>query len=238
MTRKQIYILWSIFILSTLAVFIAWRDYEDYYRFTSLYSQGRYNEILDTLSASSPEMLHNLWNTAFWQFLSWPDSVDIEYLQSAVEYYSGSLNIDENKDTRYNYELSKSMLDLLSEQQEWEQEEAWENNPQWEWEQKESEDIDENDENASGQQDEQQESQTDTSPTSNRREDQYRLWEDKDIQEITQQEFEQLQETIEEIKRDQVNNQRFYDKKPQDTGFQSLFDNFLGNIDRWWEKDW
>lgn len=233
--QKRSYILCLFILICFATVFFAWKWYEDYYNFNRLYEQEKYNDILESLwTTQSPEMLHNLWNAAFSQFSASGSFSEISFLQSALNYYSGSLNISENADTRYNYNLSKALLDIFSQEEEQKQEteeQWWENNAQ----NNSGENGEAKQEEAENQDAQQEKSNT---PIQNSRQEEYRLSESEEIEKLSDKEEKELEEAIERLKQDQVHNQNFYGKKEQKSDFQNIFESFFGSIDRGGEKDW
>jgi len=136
------------------------------------------------------------------------------WLRQAWEYYSGSLSIIENLDTRYNYDLVQQLLEENMEQEE-EQEKQDERQDQQEWKSWE-----------------QEEEQSPKTWSWSRQKN------SGEVDELSEEEKQTLKEMTEKIKREQSYNQQFFNKAQQKSGFQSAYDTFFWNINRWGEKDW
>lgn len=203
-------------------------QYKHYFDFLSLYDAWEYSEILRNQTSWSPEMLHNYGITAFELFKESGFS-DISPLQQANLLFSWSLQKQENEKTRYQYDFTTALLDLFKteqpqdqdqqtqeNQQEWNQWESWENEQGEEW----------------------SEQDNSWSQSQNWRDSQYFLQQEEDIPPLSPVEQQQVQESIEQLKLDQMKNQQFYGKQEQLTPFQEAFDSVFWTVDRGWEKDW
>jgi len=200
----------------------------EYLDFLDLYDQWAYTEILENRFSESPEMLHNYGVTALDRFIStW--MTQINDLVDANLLFSWSLRKGENEKTRYQYEFTKSLLDMLDSSPEQESEdESAQNQDQADW------DSGEENQDQQSQEGEQWES----SSTQNGRDSQYFLSQGEEIQPLTPREEQELQQSIQQLKNDQMRNQQFYGKQDQITPFQEAFDSIFGSVDRWGEKDW
>ncbi len=239
-----IFLFWGIVFL--------WNDYYSKIHAQKMYDTWDYEKALTTFQhvKKSPENLHNLWNSLFKKFINQEEIDSLDELEAAVHSYSGSLVMEENEDTRFNYEYTKNILDTLKQQEEEKQQEQ---------EQKQKE-QDSWDENQNGQEEEQKdwngweessqswesgenpwdkqswESQNNGNEAiQNSRPEEYQLWQDDTISQLSQQEKEALDQAVRDLKQDQVSNQRYFDKQTQASDFERAFDAFIG---RQWEKDW
>jgi len=189
--------------------FILWvwglLKYNEYLDFVDLYNQWEYTQILENKSFESAEMLHNYGLTTLNRFISeWMTQID-DLVESNL-LFSGSLQKGENEKTRYQYEFTKSLLDMLensqqqesedqsSQDQNWQDSESGEENEQEKWEQGE---------------------RSQSSHTQNGRDSQYFLSEWEEIQPLSPREQQQLDSSIQELKNDQMRNQQFYGKQEQ-----------------------
>lgn len=191
---------------------------------------GTGHEIL----VKNPSYLHNIWNTYYEIFD--PQERDIETLEASLSYFSGSLALGENVDTRYNYDLVKKLLEEVSSSQEDQGEEESE-----EQESEQQQDDEQQKSNTSEESKEQQELQEpeDQDLQINKRDEEYTLGEEDSIWELTPQEQRELEQKIEELKQEQVQNQQYFNKQPQESGFDNLFDVFFQEeINRGGKKDW
>lgn len=205
----------------------------EYLNFLDLYEQWEYTEILANQTLNSPEMLHNYGIAAFDRFQQeWMS--DLDDLVESNKFFSWSLQKQEHTKTRYQYEFTKALLDLFSRQEQdqenqdeqnqedsreneqWNNPESWEDSQQWEWWQEENSD----------------------SQSQNWRDSQYFLQEWEEIKPLSAWEQRELQQSIKELKTDQLNNQQYYGKQQQLTPFEEAFDSFFWTLDRWGEKDW
>jgi len=215
-----------IFIIILIKIFFIYQEEQD---FKIKYITWEYESILSNEYIwKDPWVLHNYANTAFQSF-SWSSFQDLSALEEAVGYYSWSLNIREHQVTRENYETSKALLELLNAQKEEQQEQKqeWEDQS-WDWQ------------DGTGSEWAQWESEqgSNQNPTVDSRGSEYLLGEDDAIEDLTQEEKQELQKAIDRLKKEQISNQRYYGKQPQDWNIQDVFDSFFGTVDRGWEKDW
>ncbi len=195
--------------------------------FLTLYSIWEYEALVSQwYQWDDPAKLHNYWNAAFQSF-SWSSFQNLGYLDQAVQAYSGSLEYQEHPVTRANYETSKRLLDLLSQNAQQQQEDAqwqeWDegSEPQ-EWQEWESWDSDSQRQNQT----------TDT------RDQWYFLQNDQKIDDLSQQEEQELRNRLDQIEKEKLSNQRYYGKQEPESDLNSIFDNFFWNINRGGEKDW
>jgi len=213
-------------ILISFVVSLMWvAGHIKYINFLNNYNAGSYLQALQDTDLKSPEMLHNYGNAAFNIFTaSW--STQAFMLRAANEYYSGSLSLQEHPDTRYNYEFTKSLLELYQDEQQQEKDNQ-DSNSSEQWENPQS--------SEDGQNWNEKNQQT---PWQNGRDEQYYLNEQDSIAPLSEAEKQELEKNIENLKRDQMRNQQFYGKQEQLSPFQEAFESFFWGIDRWEEKDW
>lgn len=196
-------------------------------------------EIFLSLPQSS-ESFHNLGNTLY----------HLGNLSGALSYYSDSLALSEHELTKNNYEYVKSLL------------EKKEQNPQEQsWERKDTQQAEQNQDTGKGNQDgqtdqseqeEQEASQSpDTSPSdadtlSNQRDEQYKLWEEKQVEQLSESEKQQLDNYIERLQTQEQQQRDSFGKLGESTQgdfgnslfdqffWESIFSNDFGKT----EKDW
>lgn len=235
---KKYIITWSIFIICTFIIFLANKDFLYYKNFSDLYNNEEYSQLssINTIEKKSPENYHNLWNTWYRIF---QESKLKEDLEKSVRYYSWSLDISENDSTRYNYEFTKTILDFLDtqqqeqEEQEQQEEQEMNNSAPQEWEPEEStKEQWDSQEWQNSQESENIQSSQDT------RWNQYYLWEEDTVKKLSEDEKAFLEEQLKVIRQWQSKNQQFFGKQSEENQFWNIFDNFFGEVDRWWEKDW
>ena len=182
--------------------------------------------------------LHNLWNS-FYELSQERQDMQQIYLESALESYSWSLSLQEHIDTRFNYDFVKELLKEQNEQDEKQQQDDWKNQDQeksesW-WEEQEQ----------SSEESQQQEWKDEQSWEKQQwwtaeRGENYQLQESQDIGEMSQQEERLLEETLERLEKEQIYNQRFFNKKDQELWdpFDEIRKRFFGEINTGGEKDW
>ncbi len=168
----------------------------------------------------SPEILHNLWNDSF---KIWEENTDLqrkfELYNNALNFYSWSLSIAENFETRenYNYVLEKIIEEFTKQEnkgQDKNREEQDENN---------------NDQN-----------QNSSNTWSNSEENSGAQIE------LSESNMEEIKDYIEKLKRQQAKNWQYFNKEEQsDIDSNNFFfwnfvnDPFFQDVfNRWWEKDW
>lgn len=206
-------------------VWILWIiQYKNYIDFLGLYNTWEYSTILANSPVKSPEMLHNYGNASFKSFTA-SGYINPTLLQQANEYFSWSLQLEENEDTRYNYDLTKSLLELYKQDDIPEDPNQKSDETQWE-----------NSQNS--QEWESWENQQQVSPSQNGRDNEYFLDSQDEIAPLNAKEQEQLNQSIDELKRDQMRNQQFYWKQQQLSPFQEAFESIFWGIERGDEKDW
>lgn len=178
--------------------------------------------------------LHNLGNISYKE----------ERLEDALSFYSGSLSITEHPDTRFNYEY---VNDLLKKR------EISDENMQ---EDQNGQDATPND-SGSGEKDENmnewwntgENTQEESSESSSweslsqwawERGEEYILDDAEDIDEMTQEERALLEQELERLEKQQVYNQKYFNKQSQESfdPFDEMRNSFFGNIYRGGEKDW
>jgi len=243
--KKNIILVITLIVLWFISISIL-VDFVQEKKLERLYDAWEYESALQQawLLEESAQNLHNIWNIFYEQFNQQEEIDSLELLQQSVDSYSGSLAIEDNELTQYNYDYTKSLLDMLERQeqepeqeqnpepQNQKQQDEWDENNNWEPEESdEGQESSEPWENSDG-----QESQNNGNGTiQNSRPDEYQLGENEQIEQMTESEREAVEQSIEELKRDQAQNQRFYNKEVQESDFQKAFDSFFN---RWWEKDW
>ena len=200
-------------------------QYKKYLDFVFFYGEWNYSKILESEPNNSPEMFHNYGQAALKSFLE-SDFTNRKILQQSYDYFSWSLLLQEYEDTRFKYEFTKRLLELYgSENPEEEQDQE---SSQWEWSDTQQEPQNEESWEQTGQ----------VSSWQNGRESEYFLNQQEEIQPLSPRENQELQRSIDRLKRDQMRNQQFYGKQQQTTPFQEAFDSVFWIIDRGWEKDW
>ncbi|NDK09829.1 hypothetical protein GW846_03560 [Candidatus Gracilibacteria bacterium] len=243
--KKNIILVITLIVLGFISISIL-VDFVQEKKLERLYDAGEYESALQQagLLEESAQNLHNIGNIFYEQFNQQEEIDSLELLQQSVDSYSGSLAIEDNELTQYNYDYTKSLLDMLERQ---EQEPEQEQNP----EPQNQKQQDEGDENNNGEPEESDEGQESSEPgensdgqesqnngngtIQNSRPDEYQLGENEQIEQMTESEREAVEQSIEELKRDQAQNQRFYNKEVQESDFQKAFDSFFN---RGGEKDW
>lgn len=156
------------------------------------------------------------------------------WLMQAEQFYSGSLDIIENPDTRHNYDYVKDLLEKQEEEEKNKQEEKKEDT--------QSEDGQEEKENSENQEESESEENEWNEPLEQNWEEgseERSESENGDKEEaLTENEKQQLKKITEQIKAEQNYNQRYFNKAEQGSNFQSSFESFFWEVDRGWEKDW
>ena len=196
----------------------------------------------------SPEILHNLWNDTFqiWRLNQNEQEKRLLY-NKALEYYSWSLVISENLETRENYNYVLNKLDELEQDQEqendnqnnqsdekssddknqeWSGKQKWETKEWWEkkewWETKEWwaewENWENNNQNSSS----------------------------EEKKPLSESDMKELNNYIDKLKKQQENNAQYFNKEkqswiePNNLHFWNFINDpfFQDVFNRWWEKDW
>jgi len=204
------------------------QDYRYYTIFEWLYNLEQFEvlRVWDVFSKESPENLHNLGNVSYRIF---ERTTNLEPLKDAVAYYSGALQYEEHEDTRFNYEFTKDMLELLMAPEEENDQEQEQDN-----EEQESENTDESDQQNSSPSDQWSSDET----IQDQRREGYYLEEEQEVPELSESEREQIEEYTEALKQEQQYNQQFFNKQDIPSEFWNIFDNFFWNVNRWGERDW
>ena len=180
--------------------------------------------------------LHNTGNTFFQEYLSsWQD--DTNLLSLALQAYSGSLSLEENPDTRYNYE---KVLEYFSQEQTSEAEQ-------------ESKTEDQKTDSSETQQAENEEQQGQTWEDTTKQEHDSQTWQDtpesnswsqdsgeqgsgfvqeQDTPELSPSQNQELRNYIQSLQREQVQNQQFYGKQPFQR--ENIFDKYFWGGERDW----
>lgn len=245
MKHTNIYIILFAFLCLLWGLFFL-RDWYYFYDMKNLYDTEKYDELTEKYhSNTNAYALHNLWNA---RYNTW--SWELEKLEETLSYYSGALSIWENIKTRYNYEFIKNIIEEIQKQQEEKEEQSEddkgeeknetkdENTPS----QENSNEAEESNWQESQKQDGEESEKNDTKwqqSSSLQRWEEYKIDTQDAIWKISQEEKDALEQEIENLKREQIYNQKFYGKQPEKAEFRSLFDDFFGDsINRWWEKDW
>lgn len=259
MKKKLVYIflcipllIWAYFMLQYAFLL------NNFSYFQADYAEKKYDAILEGFSDAKigeAYTLHNLWNTLVQKWIESKNEDQREFLIWALNFYSGALRIWENEFSRYNYDLvekflgawgnnpdEKAQKDTDSGQAEDSEESSSENDGKdWEWEENSASQTGSEDspEDASWSTDTQDESsQNQKWGAVSPRDEEYYLDEDTKLEDMSEQEKQELEAAIEQLKKEQIYNQQFFNTKEQESEFGSLFDNFFGNIDRGGEKDW
>lgn len=194
--------------------------------------------------------LHKTWNQ-FYELSQKEAELEIKYLTQAQEMYKNALDIWNREETQYNYDyVSELLKEKEKEKQQQEEETKQDEKQELNWEQQESQEQSWNgqsqweswDDSSQASEQEQEDSQswswqTHVSKAWERWEE-YNLWVSQKIGSLTDREEEFLNEVVEQLKQEQVYNQHYFGKKPQESNFDSLFDSFFWTIDRGNEKDW
>lgn len=233
------YLFLFLVIAVWLYIFFWWyRDYSYYQNFQTLYNSWSFSELSrnNTIEKRSPQNYHNLGNTWYKIF---EESTEVEDLKNAVWYYSWSLQIEEHPDTRYNYEFTRKLLEVLesqeqeehqeqeetgnSENESQEGEESWEQEWSWEW----------NDESEASSW-----NQSNENTVRENRGEEYQIGSEDEVNEISEEEKALLEQELENIKNAQLYNQQFFWKQEQEWEFWNIFDSFFWRVDRGWKKDW
>jgi len=165
-------------------------------------------------------MLHNLGNTKYQQYQISGGKQD---LQASNLYFSWSLQVGEDENTRYNYELTLQALRDIEEN---------ENN--------ESSSLEKNDISETTQWNDTQQSQQHINQ-SNTENKQLDSWEEESQawKELTWEERELIEQQIQILKNQQIQNQNFFWKRSGNIDtIDDVFENFFWTIDRWEERDW
>ena len=224
-------------LLWCLYFFAQWYlAHREYIIFQELYNAKEYNIILEIYEDNQSDLwLHNKWNASFWEY---EVSQDISLLEQSVLYFSWSLAISENDDTRFNYEYTSWLLerwdtpqeeDDLSNQNDefsqggdsWEQQQdttwSWANSQQWQSQLSQK----------TGDQSEQESGSWSTTEDTSER------------GELSAEERAAIEAQTERLKRDQIYNQKyFWTQKQQGNEVSDVFESFFGSVDRGGEKDW
>ena len=234
---KQLLIIIILVVLICVSGMLFLREGNKFLReksFEKLYTLWEYEQILEKYSIhrnGSSEHLHNLGNTTYRNYQK--NKTEL-WLQKSLEYYEKSLGIEEDENTRYNYEFVKK---LLQEQQENSQGESEEDSEESDWGEG-SKEQSENEREGEGQTVSEEGSENQQT-VNNARDEQYKLSEDQAIDTLSPNEKEYLNYATQRLKEEQRYNQRFYNKQEEPGKFNQLFDSFFGNqIDRGGEKDW
>lgn len=238
----------KIIITFVLIICLIWFIFHTFwtYRFQkiieALYDTWSYPivEVLLKEEDETAKNLHNAGNSMYRQYEE--NKENIRLLEESIDYFSWSLDIEENIDTRYNYVFTKKILDEIEKQEEEKEEQ---NKQEKEEQNKQEEDTEQNqdtenkedwDGETSSWKSEKGSSQEDTENTQkNNREEQYKLEQQQEVWKLSKEETQALEKIIENLKKEQIYNQKFYNKKDQKTFWEKMFDDFF---DRGWEKDW
>ncbi len=246
---------------NTIAIFIALaclvgggvlvRDMYYFYDMQELYNSQEYMKLIEKYHTKHRAyILHNVWN-AYYQ----SGSGELQNLETALEYYSGALRFGEDEASRYNYDFVQNLLQQKEEEASLQEQKKQEQKNTSESEEDQQADAwsSQQDANASNQAGEQKQEDAQKQSSDNaqntdskmqnlqssQRGEEYILWEEDTIWEISEGEREALKQEIENLKKQQIYNQQFYGKKPEETNFWWLFEDFFGTSpDRWGEKNW
>lgn len=206
-----------------------------------------------------------LYNTGNAFYRLWENKFDIaekiDFWKWALIMYDRSLDVQETQRARENYDFVQSQLDELLEQQEQdkseeetqEQEEQsnnqdWTNQDEWETTEENQETQWQEDDQESNQleseqgQDSGSENSDDIIPQP--RWEQYQLWEESSIWDMTPAEQAAIEAYIDQLKNEQEQNQRFFNKQTDESFSRDWFESFMNpfrsfdDIQSSGEKDW
>jgi hypothetical protein len=252
--NKNYSLIFFVFLIFLAGAFM--KPYYDFLILNSLYREWKYQEIIEEYSENfESSFLHNIGNS---YYRLYEREENIEYLTASIWAFSGSLQIEDNDDTRFNYDFVRSLLlnreekeqdkkeqDTDSYQQDqWSEQQLGE---QKNWNEQSGGDEQSTDSNTwwtgSVQQDSQnwQENtqwQDSTSSMSAERREEYSLDENDAVWALSDEDKKALERQIEALKQQQIYNQRYFWKQNQQPNFGSIFDNFLWEVERGWEKNW
>lgn len=213
------------------------------------YNNSQYWELIKNEATSTPEGLHNMWNAWYRYFQS---TRNLEDAKKSLNYYSSSLEIEENEDTRFNYEFLKKILDGWDSENSEEQdseEQASEDAMQDEWEawsqdSEKTEDNETNDTSEDESQAPEESSQSSQNVQVSPRESQYYLNKQDRIEPLSPTERQAIESAIDRLKQEQLYNQKYFNPSestnPVDDMFESFFweNPFFQSEIQSEEKDW
>ncbi len=209
------------------------------------FSQGQYYYDAGVYSGAISEFeqisdrsvsLHNIGNTFFQEYISSREG-NVDLLWLALWAYSGSLSLEENQDTRDNYEkalayLSKDEASETQQESQAEEQEVDSSGPQ----EKESEEEETQAWQDTVEEDNNSETSQGILETSSWSQDSGEQDSDttqqQDTSELSSSQTQELENYIQSLQREQLQNQQFYGKQSfqRDTLLQQRF---------WgWERDW
>lgn len=237
---KKIIVFISIIILGLSLFFL--RDTFHFYYGKYLFEKWNFSLALEQFDKISQRDIasYNKWNTLaqMWFWEKWEEKQQTLWHQALSE-YKKSLEVKENSDTQYNYEV---ISQLLTEQQQSESEENQDEEFQENQDTQPEESEQENNSQSNQESWEQGEETTQNNPL-NQRGEEYMLEESDTVQELSQDQIEELEQYIDSLEYQQQQNQKYFWKKPDlDSGdiFDSLFPNPFFDSNLWGteEKDW
>lgn len=251
------------FLLLFLLICLLWGflkvyQYKTDSRIFPLFEEKQYEEIVASkgFSQNAP-VLHNLWNTEVMLYI---ENTHVKHLENALEYFSGSLNLEENEFTRHNYELVEKMLQKTNEvDQEKQSKKKEDENQQTKADDTPSDGGENQNEERENKNQEAQwweemwvhewketssweaknnlEDSEDGNIQNPDRPDEYIL-RDSEQSALSEEEQQLLEEKKEILKQEQIYNQKYYGKHTKQTDLFWNFESFFWNNQRTQEKDW
>ncbi len=212
----------------------------DYYRL------DQYKEAAEAFSQiQSYDWLYNAGNAfyKFWEEI-WTIEEKIALWEQSLEFYQQSMTQKRTLDAEQNSEFVRWKLDELLQQQKEEQEkqeeqEESENQEKTEQSQQQESQEEDWDETWEQQQENNQweswEESQDIIPQP--RGEQYKLWEQSELWDLTPEQEAEIERYIDDLKKQEKQNQRFFNKSMEPSSSRDIFDAFFPsqNSD---EKDW
>lgn len=263
-----IFLIIIVFFLFSNYRYFLWIYYNE--KWNSLYYDGNYTWALENHNKAfsyleNASSLYNIWNDFFkyWESL---DNVEEkkQAFNSSLQAYSGSLNIEENKETKENYDIVLERLKALEEKENkkedntqgnnnsWEQDKKWDednkqkNNESWEDNIQENNQTGEKQENNNWETDENSKDTWDKSNEKSENSNLSEQEEENNFMGLSDKQLNSIEDYLESLKQEEINNQKYFNKQNEDSNnpndfFKQFFQNdsfFDDFIDRWWEKDW
>ncbi len=231
----------TLFLVTILWLFL-FDEITDMYHFSQwkkMYTNESYTWALEHFAQidEPPVALHNIGNA--WYKIGQKSDGDKQSMMYslALGAYSGALSYWEDEDTRYNYEFVKRLLPWgkPQEEQQEEQEEqqgAWWQQSQQDQDQDQDQESEETESETPPESDTESESEAQENQTTQQpieRDEQYQLEQADDLEELSPREEKQMEQYIETLKQEQLENQRFYNKKDfQET--RDIFEQMTGDL--------
>lgn len=214
-------------------------QYYKNYQWIQAYNSQSFNEAEKYFSGSilyweSEIIYFNQWNNFYKQAQQEKNiNKKLELLQKSIEKYSQALEYKNRDFIENNYKIAQQELNKYKQIEEKNKDIA----SKEEWEENTQENVQQNQDGESNSNQDSQESW----------DEQNQQWESLQDQqwgnqyELTQQQQAELEKYLQELKEIEANNQKFFNKQPQNKDFFQKFSNdpFLQNeFNRWGEKDW